>query len=183
MLFSRRWSIAFFSFSTLLVKYSIGVTRKWFVHIMRGESDMDILQLSQHFNCDTNTMKKWITKGILPGVKQEDDQYTVSQYAMPPYTAKRAKNATAIRCAILKAALKHRSTCAKLFNIAPGIFDSYVKDLEDCGLIRVITDNDFQGDKFIVTTLKTDLYFKDKGFFGKCGQMCLPSRLSREAGM
>lgn len=141
---------------------------------------MDIFELSNRFHCHPSTMKEWLLKGILPGVKRRGDGYLVSDLAMAPYTAKRAKsnNATAIRSAILKAALKHKSTCAKLFDIPATVYDSYVKDLEDRKLICVLKDKNFPKDKFIVTTTETDEYFRDRGLLGKDGRLIeITSRL------
>lgn len=139
----------------------------------KEHDDMDIFDLSKHFGCKPATMKDWLAKGIIPGVKRKGNGYIVGDLAMAPYTAGRAKssNATAVRHAILKAALKHKSTCAKLFKIPPAIYKSYVKDLEERKLIRVLTDKAFPRDVFILTTVETDKYFRDKGFFGKDGKL------------
>lgn len=133
---------------------------------------MNMQELSEYFHCNKQTMREWIRKEIIPGVKRENGEYKIStQYAMPPYTARRGKNATAVRNAILKAALVHRSTCAKLFGITQETYDSYVNDLQAHGLIRIETDPGFPEDKFILTTLETDKYFREKGFFGKDGML------------
>ena len=61
-----------------------------------------------------------MTKGLCRGEgRREGDGYIVSGYAMPPYTERKAKagDATVIQCAILRAALKQKSTCTKVFDI------------------------------------------------------------------
>ena len=142
----------------------------------------NISELSAHFNCSQRTMKRWIKERIIPGVKSKGEKYIVSELAMPPYTEKRIrKDATAVRCAILKAALKHKSTCAKLFDIAPGIYNKYIKQLKTAELIEVLTDKKFPKQKFIITTLKTDQYFRDRGFFGKDGMLITITSKALEA--
>lgn len=132
---------------------------------------MNIAVLAKESGKSMSTVKSWLRKGIVPGAKLENNKWVFSDLTMPPYTAGRPRkeNATSIRKTIIKAALLHKSTCAKLFGIPDQVFDFYVKDLEDHGLIKVLSDASFPGDKFILTTLKTDDYLREHGVFGKDG--------------
>ena len=132
---------------------------------------MNIARFANESGKSMPTVKQWLLKGIVPGAKLIDDKWVFSDLAMPPYTSGRPhkENATSIRKSIIKAALKHQSTCAKLFGLPDQVFNLYVEDLENQGLIRVLTDPLFPGDKFILTTLKTDEYLQDRGILGKDG--------------
>lgn len=132
---------------------------------------MNIARFANESGKTMPTVKQWLLKGIVPGAKLIDNKWVISDLAMPPYTNGRPhkENATSIRKSIIKAALKHQSTCARLFGLPDQIFNLYVEDLENRGLIRVMTDPLFPGDRFILTTLKTDEYLQDRGILGKDG--------------
>ena len=117
------------------------------------------------------TVLEWFKRGIVPGVKFENNKWIVSDLAMPPYTEGRPKreSAPSVRKAILKAAIHHKSTNAAVFNLSPQIYDAYVSDLEDRGLIRVLEDESFPGEKFVITTSATDDYMRSRGVLGKDG--------------
>lgn len=132
---------------------------------------MNIDEFAQQSGKNIRTVKQWLSKKIVPGAKFVDNTWIISDLAMPPYTAGRPhkENATSIRKSIIKAALKHHSTCARLFGLQDQVFNLYVEDLEKRGLIRILTDPLFPEDKFIFTTLQTDEYLRDRGVFGKDG--------------
>lgn len=132
---------------------------------------MNIAQFVKESGKEIVTVKKWLRDGIVPGARVENNKWVFSDLAMPPFTSTRPKkgDATSIRKSIIKAALNHKSTCAKLFHLPEEVFNLYVEDLEKHGLITVKTDPLFPGDKFIFTSMKTDEYLKEHGLFGKDG--------------
>ena len=117
------------------------------------------------------TVLSWFKRGIVPGVKQENKEWTISDLAMPPYTEGRPKreNASSVRKTILKAAIQHKSTSAEVFNLPPKVFNAYITDLAEKGLIRVIEDERFPGEKFVITTIATEDYMQSHGVLGKDG--------------
>lgn len=132
---------------------------------------MDIKKFQDKSGKNMKTVESWLKKGIVPGAAYRDGKWEFSELAMAPYTGRRTKkaNATSIRKSIVKAALQHKSTCAKLYDLPAVVFDSYVRDLEDHGIVQVYTDPLFPGDKFIYTTMKTDEYLRAHGVFGNEG--------------
>lgn len=146
---------------------------------------MNIARFANESGKTMSTVKQWFLKGIVPGVKLIDNKWVISDLAMPPYTSGRPhkENATSVRKSIIKAALKHQSTCARLFGLPDQVFNLYVEDLENRGLIRVLTDPLFPGDKFILTTLKTDEYLQDRGILGKDGLLTTITSKAIEAAV
>lgn len=132
---------------------------------------MDIWEFQSKSGKSMKTVESWLKKEIVPGAAYRDGKWEFSEMAMPPYTVHRARkaNATSIRKSIVKAALQHKSTCAKLYDLPAVIFNSYVRDLEEHGIVQVYKDPLFPEDKFILTTIKTDEYMRSYGIFGDEG--------------
>ena len=109
------------------------------------------------------TVEKWIEDGLLPCAKKnKKDEWVLSEYALPPYTASRAKHSKTA-CAIYKSIVtgcnQKRSVCAKIFGISDAEFKVYVDNLKKEGLIEVKKD---KGCKFYFATSRSKEYLDNQ---------------------
>lgn len=98
---------------------------------------MTIVEYASKYNTKITTVKKWVNKGYIPGVKQTaNGDYYIPEAARMPYTGCRAKSGKSILKSIVKGINKRFGVCASLYRIPELEFGKYIAHLESHGLIE-----------------------------------------------
>lgn len=108
----------------------------------------------------------WLENDLIPGsYRNNDGEWELSSLARPPYTQARAKNANSIYVSIVRACIKQRGVCAKLYNLTEEEFGVYITNLIQEGLITSKTDGNAV---FYFATTKSNNYINDTNGLRKC---------------
>ena len=109
----------------------------------------------------SDTVKKWISKGYIPGVKAVDGKYQIPDEARPPYTDARATKPDSINLSILTGITKRLQVVPELYGISKSDFDLYIQGLEKAGLIQVFESD---GVSYYNATIKGEEKVKESKY-------------------
>ena len=112
----------------------------------------------------------WIEKGLIPGVKQDDNtgEFIFPQSACRPYRPRLRANAKAniIYTSIVNACLKHQYISADIYGMSSGEFQSFINELIAAELIKErLEDNVIYYDATIKSSKYLNEPFCDIGKF------------------
>lgn len=107
-----------------------------------------------------DTVLKWINEGYIPGAKKdiETNEFFIPELSRPPYTKARAKTTDSIYKSIVKACIKRKGICAKLYKLSELEFQVYIQELSQAGYIRVEVQNNI---KYYFATSKSSEFVKN----------------------
>ena len=93
-----------------------------------------------------STVIKWIKDGYIQGAYRDEkaNEYFIPNLARPPYTKARAKTTDAIYKSMVKACIKRKGVCAKLYKLDDIEFQAYIQDLAEAGYIRIEVQNNIE---------------------------------------
>ena len=106
-----------------------------------------------------STVIKWIKDGYIQGAYRDEkaNEYFIPNLARPPYTKARAKTTDAIYKSMVKACIKRKGVCAKLYKLDDIEFLAYILDLAEAGYIRNEVQNNIE---YYFATSKSQEFIK-----------------------
>lgn len=104
---------------------------------------------------------EWCEKGYIRGVQEDEAtrEYILPSSAKEPYTKARAKKGASIYTSIVKGVMRDLDVSAALYGMDENLFDGYIRDLLDAGIIGKYTAKD-TGITYYRQTLKSDEFSK-----------------------